>query len=569
MKRYRWTFRSIDEQKSRELAQAINVSMPLARILSSRGVGSFEEAKSFFRPESLELPSAFLFTDMQKAVERIQQALERGEHILLYGDYDVDGTMSISLLTLFLKARGAELSYYINDRFTEGYGLSDNGVAEAARRGAGLVITVDCGISALNEIAALQEQGIDVIVCDHHEPGAQLPSAFAVLNPKVSGCRYPFRELCGCGVAFKLVQALSSSFGLPDKEWEKYLDLVAIATVADLVPLSGENRRYIRDGLLGMKARPRMSIRELCGVMGQEPSSLNAMSIAFGIAPRINAAGRMQTAATAVELMTAPDPETCRSHAEKLEELNLERREIDAGIMKSAEELVENYFASYVSSLVLYREEWHLGVLGIVASRLQEKYYLPTVVLGGSDGLIKGSVRSISGLNIYEVLKECGDLLVKFGGHEAAAGLTILPEQLQAFRKRFDTICSEKLGYEERQKELVIDTELGLDTVTPNFMKVLGQFAPYGLGNPEPVFFTRGLAISGYPRLLKGRHAKFSVRTAKGKIFDVIAFSREDIYRALERGSSRPVSLAYTLEENVWNGRTSVQLKLKDIAFEA
>ncbi len=567
MKRFRWTIRDSDDEACELLSREINVSLPIARALSNRGIRDFDQAKAFFRPDPAVIPSPFLFRDMQCAVDRVMKALEQGEHILLYGDYDVDGTTGTALLMLFLRSQGAEVSYYINDRFAEGYGLSDAGVGCAVERGAGLVITVDCGIRAVKEIEAFNAQGIDVIVCDHHEPET-LPSASAILNPKVPGCSYPFRELCGCGVAFKLVQALIEQMGRDAAEWEQYLDLVAVATLADMVALKEENRIYMHQGLQRLKATPRMSIQELISCMGARQESLSAGVIAFGIAPRINAAGRMQNAATAVEWLMSDSRDDCRKHAEELDRLNGERREIDAGILKLAEGMVNGYFASYCSSLVLYHEDWHLGVLGIVASRLQEKYYLPTVVLGGSDGLVKGSVRSVGGLNVYEVLQECSGLLEKFGGHEAAAGVTLKPENLHRFRKRFDALCAERLSYEQRQKEVIIDTQLQLDEVSPKFINVLSQFAPFGFGNPEPVFLSRGLRISGYPRLLKGRHVKFSVKTGSGRIFDVIGFSREDIYRALERGSKQVFSMVYTLEENEWNGRKTIQMKLKDMAVE-
>ncbi|RNA68094.1 single-stranded-DNA-specific exonuclease RecJ [Prosthecochloris sp. ZM_2] len=568
MKRYRWTVLNPDAELCDRLTEEINVSRPIAHALCNRGITGYDDAKLFFRPDEAEVPSPFLFHDMQTAVARVLAAVDRGEHILLYGDYDVDGTTGTALLVLFLRSLGADVSYYINDRFTEGYGLSQRGVDCAVERKAGLVITVDCGISAVRQIGSLREAGIDVIVCDHHEAGEELPPASAVLDPKVPGCRYPFRELCGCAVALKLIQAVVERTGRPEEVWKEYLDLVAIATVADMVSLQGENRLYLHEGMKRLQCQPRMSIGEMVSVMGSSPEKLNAGLIAFGIAPRINAAGRMERASTAVEWLVSEEREACRGYADELERMNGERRDIDAEIVRRAEEMVEGYAASYCSSLVLYHEEWHLGVLGIVASKLQEKHYLPTVVMGGNDGVIKGSARSVNGLNLYEALSECGELLENFGGHEAAAGLTIRPESLQPFRRKFDKICSERLGFEQRQKELVIDTELSLDMVTTNFLKVLSRFGPHGLGNPEPVFLSRSLRVSGYPRLLKGRHVKFAVKSQSGEIYDVIGFNRKDVYKALERGSKRPVALVYTLEENEWNGRKSTQLKLKDIAFE-
>ncbi len=567
MKRYRWNLRKSDEEAVEALSREINVSVPLARALCNRGIRTFAEAKAFFRPDLSTMPSPFLFRDMEKAVGRLRKALGEGEKILVYGDYDVDGTTGTALLCLFLREQGADVSYYINDRFTEGYGLSEEGVAHAGETGTGLVIAVDCGIRAVREIGLLAEAGIDVIVCDHHEPD-ELPPACAILNPKVPGDGYPFRELCGCGVALKFVQAFSESSGKSFGEWSGYLDLVALATAADMVPLEQENRVYVHEGLRIMRNGARAGIEEMLSIAGLRPSSLGVSQIAFGIAPRINAAGRMQTARTAVEWLLAGSRDDARAHAAELDRLNAERKELDAGIFRSADAMVESYFASYCSSLVLFSEEWHLGVLGIVASRLQEKYYLPTVVMGSSDGLVKGSVRSVSGLNVFDVLQECGRFLEEFGGHEAAAGVALKPENIPGFRREFDRICSERLSIDDRRKELPIDSRLSLREVTGKFLNVLGQFGPFGLGNSEPLFLSGGLRLSGLPRLLKGKHVKFAVRDEAGGIYDVIAFNREDIYREIERGSTRPLSMVYTLEENEWNGRKSTQLKLKDMAFE-
>ncbi len=567
MKRYRWNILATDETAAAALSREINVSMPLARALTNRGIAGYEEAKAFFRPSLEQLPSPFLFRDMQKAVDRVRKAVTEKEKILIYGDYDVDGTAGTALLCLFLQSLRADVSYYINDRFSEGYGLSESGVSHACEQKISLVITVDCGISAGREIEQLRKEGIDVIVCDHHEPG-ELPPAFAILNPKVPGCGYPFRELCGCAVALKFVHALSESFGSAVEDWQQYLDIVAVATSADMVPLEKENRVYLHKGLELLQKSPRSGIQEMLSLMDIEPKSLGTGHIAFGIAPRINAAGRMQTARTAVEWLIAGSRDEAKVHAEELDRLNRERREIDSGMLRSAEAMVEGYFASYCSSIVLYNEEWHLGVLGIVASRLLDQYYLPTVIMGGSDGLVKGSVRSVQGLNIYEVLQHCEGFLEKFGGHDAAAGITLKPENVSGFRRKFDRICSEKLSMEQRQKELQIDSSLLPGEVTGRFLDVLRQFGPFGQGNREPLFFSANMRLSGLPRLLKGKHVKFAVKDVSGRILDVIAFGREDIYRELERGSRRMFSMVYALDENEWNGRKSMQLKLKDMAFE-
>lgn len=567
MKRYRWKMLSPDKELSVKLSRDINVSMPISRALCNRGITGFEEAKEFFRPNLDLLPSPFLFRDMKKSVDRVRKAVEAREKILIYGDYDVDGTTGTALLFLFLQSLGADVAYYINDRFSEGYGLSGAGVAHAVKLETSLVVTVDCGIQAFREIEMLDGEGIEVIVCDHHEP-EELPSAYAILNPKVPDCGYPFRELCGCGVALKLIHALSESLGHLPEKWLQYIDLVAIATAADMVPLEKENRIYMHKGLELLRNKPRAGVQEMLALIGIEPGTLGTGHIAFGIAPRINAAGRMHTARTAVEWLITGSKDEARIHAEELDRLNKERRQIDNGMLKSAEAMVEGHFASFCSSIVLFHEEWHLGVLGIVASRLQEKYYLPTVIMGSGEGDVKGSVRSVQGLNIFDVLQQCSGFLEKFGGHDAAAGITLKPENVPGFKKLFDRICSEKLSIGHRQKELLIDSRLSLEDVTGKFVNVLKQFGPFGQGNREPLFCSSGLRLSGLPRLLQGKHVKFAVKDVTGRIHDVIAFGREDIYRELERGSRRAFSMVYSLEENEWNGRKNTQLKLKDMGFE-
>ncbi|MCG8341415.1 MAG: single-stranded-DNA-specific exonuclease RecJ [Chlorobiales bacterium] len=567
MKRYRWKVLVPDEELSAKLSRDINVSMPIARALCNRGIAGFEEAREFFRPNLDRLPSPFLFRDMKKAVDRVCKAVETGEKILIYGDYDVDGTTGTALLYLFFQSLGAEVAYYINDRFSEGYGLSEEGVSHAAEMKTSLVVTVDCGIKAGHEIKLLAAKGIEVIVCDHHEP-EKPPLAYAILNPKVPDCRYPFRELCGCSVALKLVHAFCEFTGKPPETWQQYVDLVAIATAADMVPLEKENRIYMHKGIELLQKKPRAGIQELLALMGVEPGTLGTGHIAFGIAPRINAAGRMHTARKAVEWLIAGSKDEARGHAAELDRLNRERRQIDTEMLKSAETMVEGHFASFCSSIVLYHEEWHLGVLGIVASRLQDKYYLPTVIMGGREGGVKGSVRSVQGLNICDVLQQCSGFLERFGGHDAAAGITLKPENIPGFRKQFDRICAEKLSIEQRQRELQIDSFLSLEDVTGKFLNVLKQFGPFGQGNREPLFQSSNLRLSGLPRLLQGKHVKFAVKDVTGKIHDVIAFGREDIYRELERGSRRMFSMVYALEENEWNGRKSTQLKLKDMGFE-
>ncbi|NTU58083.1 MAG: single-stranded-DNA-specific exonuclease RecJ [Chlorobiaceae bacterium] len=567
MKRYRWTRLEPDATMVQSLSEAINVSAPIAASLCNRGISSFEEARLFFRPSLDNVPSPFLFHHMERAVERTTRAVSEGERIMIYGDYDVDGTTGTAMLSLFLGERGADVCYYINDRFREGYGLSEAGIAYAEERKVTLVISVDCGIRAVEEVRQCREKGIDVIVCDHHEAD-ELPDAYAILNPKVEGCGYPFRELCGCGVALKLMQAIVSSEGGDRDGWTRYLDFVAIATAADLVSLQRENRAYLSEGLKLMRTSPRESLSEMTEFIKVSTSDLAMMNIAFGIAPRINAAGRMESANTAIQWMLSSGREEARRYATELEELNTRRREIDAGITAKADSMVAGHCASYCSSIVLYDEDWHLGVLGIVASKIIDKYALPTVIMGRMNELIKGSVRSVDKLNIYDVLHACSEHLEQFGGHHQAAGLTLRPEKLSAFRRRFDEVCSELLPVEERQKELQIDAELSLADITPNFMKVLEQFSPLGFGNREPLFVTKPCRLVGKPKLLKERHVKFMVQGEKSSAFEVIGFDRPDIFADLERHEGAPrVVLVCIPERKQWNGREYVQLRLKDMSL--
>jgi single-stranded-DNA-specific exonuclease len=564
MKRYRWNFCSPDEQAVIVLSEAINVSLPVARALLNRGVQTFDEAKDYFRSSLLDLPSPFLLQHMHLAVERVLRAIRDHEKIMLYGDYDVDGTTGTALLLLFLKERGAEVSYYINDRFTEGYGLSVDGIDSVVEQNITLLITVDCGIRENEAIRRCAGHGIDVIICDHHESD-ELPQAYAILNPKVPGSTYPFRELCGCGVAFKFIQAIAEHVHAEPESWQKYLDLVAIATAADMVPLENENRALVREGLQRMRTKPRANLMAMFSLMKVAPAELGMFHLAFGIAPRINAAGRMHSAHLAVDWLLSDSSVECRRHADELDRINFLRREMDADIMVKAEKMLESHFASYCSSIVLYDESWHLGVLGIVASKMIEKHYLPTVILGGMNGLIKGSVRSVEGLNVYEALQECGDYLEQFGGHHQAAGLTLRPENFAGFRKKFNEVCSTLLSIGQRQKELVVDSRIALEDITAKFINVLEQFAPYGYGNREPLFLSEELVLYGQPRLLKERHVKFAIRDKNGRNFDVIGFDRLDIYTELI-ALSRPVfSMVYSVEKRIWNNREQWQIKLKDL----
>ena len=564
MKRYRWNLLAPDAEAVIALSEAINVTLPIARALCNRGIFSFETARDYFRSSIINLHSPCLFQDMERAVERVLRAVSEHQKIMLYGDYDVDGTTGTAMLYLFLKALGADLAWHINDRFLEGYGLSAEGIDSALQQKTAVLITVDCGIRDNAAIKRCNEAGIDVIVCDHHEAD-ELPPAYALLNPKVPGSTYPFREVCGCGVAFKLMQAIAEQRELEPESWQQYLDFVALATAADMVSLEGENRTLVREGIDRIRQRPRANMKAMLSLMKVASAEFGMFHIAFGIAPRINAAGRMHSAHLAVKWLLSDVPADASAHAEELERINLQRREIDADIMVQAEKMLENHFASCCSSIVLYDESWHIGVLGIVASKMIEKHYLPTVILGGMNGQIRGSVRSVEGLDIHAVLQECSDHLEQFGGHQQAAGLTLKPENLAGFRKKFNEVCDSLLSISQRQKLLVIDSTLSLEQITDKFINVLEQCAPFGHGNREPLFVSEGLTIFGQPKLLKERHVKFSVRDNNGRTFDVIGFDRPDIYAELLSVANPVVAMVYSVEKRVWNNRPQWQMKLKDM----
>jgi single-stranded-DNA-specific exonuclease len=564
MKRYRWNFLSPDEQVVLALSESINVTLPIAKALCNRGISTFDRAKDFFRSSITHLHSPLLFQDMEQAVERVLRAIREHQKIMLYGDYDVDGTTGTAMLLLFLKRLGAELSWYINDRFAEGYGLSKEGIDSALKQDIRLLITVDCGIRDNDAIRRCQENGIDVIVCDHHEAD-ELPPAYAILNPKVPGSAYPFRELCGCGVAFKFIQAIAEQLKLEPESWQQYLDFVAIATAADMVTLEGENRTLVREGIQRIRTNPRANVKAMLSLMKVAPSEFGMFHIAFGIAPRINAAGRMHSAHRSVEWMLSDSSAASKDHAGELDRINMHRRGIDADIMVKAEKMLDNHFASWCSSIVLYDESWHLGVLGIVASKMIEKHYLPTVILGGMNGLIRGSARSVEGLDIHAVLQQCSEYLEQFGGHHQAAGMTLQPENLAGFRKKFNEVCGNLLSVTQRQKQLIIDSRVELEQITDKFINVLEQFAPFGHGNLEPLFVTEGLCLYGRPKLLKERHVKFSVRDKQGRLFDVIGFDRPDIYTELVSVQRPLFAMVYSVEKRVWNNKAQLQMKLKDL----
>jgi single-stranded-DNA-specific exonuclease len=567
---FRWVYSEPEREESvRSMAENLNIPEEIARLLVTRGIVSYEEARNFFRPESVSLHDPFLMKDMDKAAGRLSAAIRNHEKIVIYGDYDVDGTTATSILYLFLKGFGLQVDYYIPHRFKEGYGINPDGIRFAIAQNADLIVSVDCGITAIEEALYAKEQGIDLIICDHHTVGDQIPDAVAVLDPKRPDCSYPFDGLSGAGVGFKLVQGTVKQLGLPDSLSDQFLDLVAISIASDIVPIVDENRTLMRRGLELINTRPRIGIKSLLEKIKIPPGSVNTSSIVFSIGPRINAAGRMGDATTAVELMIAEDVQSAVKYAAELESVNIRRRDTDSETMTQALDMLEaDYNVDELSSMVLHNPDWHLGVIGIVASRLVDTYYRPTIMLSTVEGKIKGSARSIKGFNIYDALKQCEDLLEQFGGHEFAAGLTMDQDNLEEFRQRMDTIAYSMLSENDFKPELQIDSELDLEKLDMKFWKLLSQFEPFGPGNMRPVFVSRDICIDGVPAIVGNGHLKIKVKQGSSATIDAIGFNMHEYLPAIRNCDVDRVDVAYVLEENFWNGKRSIQMRLKDIHVE-
>ena len=564
---YRWVYAEPEREKSvRFLQQELNIPEEIARLLAIRGIENFDDAKSFFRPEVQKLHDPFLMKDMDKGSSRLAEAICNRQKVLIYGDYDVDGTTAVSILYTFLKSFGIDVSYYIPHRFKEGYGINPDGIRHAMEIDADLIVSVDCGITAVEEAKVAKENGIDLIICDHHTVGDKIPDAVAVLDPKRPDCNYPFDGLSGAGVGFKLVQGTVSKLGLPKTLPNQFLDLVAISIASDIVPIVEENRYLMRRGLKMINTEPRLGIKALLNRIKIPPGSVSTSTIVFSIGPRINAAGRMGDATAAVELMISEDETQADKYAAELEKINILRRTTDSETMEQAVDMLEsNFNVENMSTMVLHHPDWHLGVIGIVASRLVDSYYRPTIMLSTVDGKIKGSARSIKGFNIYNALKKCEDLLEQFGGHEFAAGLTMDADNLDEFRKRMNSIGFQKLSDNDFLPELQIDANLNLEHVGPKFWKLLSQFEPFGPGNMRPVFVSQDVCIEGVPSIVGNGHLKFKVRQNGSSVMDVIGFNMHEYLPILRKCDAGRMDVAYVLEENYWNGKRTIQMRLKDI----
>ncbi|NYJ26283.1 single-stranded-DNA-specific exonuclease RecJ [Allomuricauda sp. ARW1Y1] len=560
----RWTIKPKPEQEAiDQLSEALGVENLVAQLLIQRGITNFEEAKAFFRPELTHLHDPFLMKDMDKAVQRIEQAIAKGENILVYGDYDVDGTTSVALMSSFLMEAYPNVATYIPDRYLEGYGISFQGIDFAADNDVSLMIALDCGIKAINQIKYAKEKGIDVIVCDHHRPGQQLPEAVAVLDPKQEDCEYPYKELCGCGVGFKLIQALASKQGKTINDLMPYLDLVATAIAADIVPITGENRVLAHYGLQVINEYPRTGIKAL--IDQTKKRELTITDVVFIIAPRINAAGRMKHGQHAVTLLSETDFAQAQQYAAEIELFNTERRSLDQEITQEAlVQIQENQEEDKFTSVV-YNENWHKGVIGIVASRLTETYYRPTLVFTKSGDKLAASARSVKGFDIYNALEGCSDCLEQFGGHMYAAGLTLLEEQYEAFKNQFEKVVSETIDPKLLQPEIAVDAKIAMHQITPKLMRILKQFAPFGPGNMTPIFMAEGLKDTGYARGVgeDEKHLKCSVYQPGSNPIGAIGFNLGDKLNVVKR--IKPFDAVFSLDENEWNGTVSLQLKLRDI----
>ncbi|MCX6121771.1 MAG: single-stranded-DNA-specific exonuclease RecJ [Ignavibacteriales bacterium] len=576
IKEYRWTLRSDTTvtpeitERVQSLSQELSISPVLTEILVSRGIDTFEKARTFFRPSMEDLHDPFIMDHMDAAVKRISLAVFNNEHMIVFGDYDVDGTDSTAMLWKFLKDAGANVSYFIPDRIKDGYGISTAGIDHVRDAGATLLIAVDCGITAVQQVEYARSYGIDIIICDHHEPGNEIPNATAVLDALKPSCSYPFKYLCGCGVAFKLIQALATSEPIRSKFGEDapkrlldYLQYVTLATTADIVPLVNENRVMVKLGLELMNSIPVPGIRALIETSGLSLGRISSGQIVFVLAPRINAVGRLGDANRAVEMLASDSYDRAVQIARVMEDENFQRRKIDEETFLQAQEIVEKVLeADNDSAIVLHQEAWHPGVIGIVASRLVERYYRPTIMMTTVDGVAKGSARSISGFNIHEALKRCEDKLIQFGGHKYAAGLTVELDRLDEFRDAFKQVAAELLTEELLTPEIKIDAELQLSDLTPKFIRVLNQFAPFGPENMRPVFAARNVEVLGQPRIVGKNHLRFKVRS-NTHIVDAIGFNLGHLLSRVRNGSK--VDVVFSLDEGEFAGETVPQLKIRDV----
>jgi len=558
----RWKILNADKQESDSLQLALKISPIICDILVQRGVVTFEESKKYFRPELNDLHDPWLMKDMDKAVERIIRAVNNNEKILVFGDYDVDGTTSVACMYRFLKKIHPDLDFYIPHRYREGYGVSKAGIDHANENGFNLIISLDCGIKSIDLIAYAKQLGIDFIVCDHHLPDEELPNAIAILNPKQKDCNYPYKELCGCGVGFKLISALAPQFDLTDDDIYESLDLLATAIAADIVPMTGENRILAYYGLKKANESPNNGIKAL-GFLSNLKTELHINNLVFIIAPRVNAAGRMDDARKAVQMFIAESYDEALQYAEMLNSDNTDRKEADLNITSEALFLItENQDWQDRKSTVVFQSHWHKGVVGIVASRLIEHYYRPTIVLTQSGEYVAGSARSVPGFNLYEAVHACREHLIGYGGHFAAAGLTLELEKVDAFRNKFEEIVSATIHPELLIPEIIIDAEINFKDIQWPFYNILQQMEPFGPENLRPVFVAKKVWNTDYSKIVKEEHIKFSLKQ-NNTVLTGIGFKMADKFHLLQM--NKPLDVVFKIDENEWNGNKTLQLRVIDL----
>ncbi len=560
----RWTLKpKPSEDKVKLLAQALNVEDFVATLLVQRGIETFEEARQFFRPTLEDLHNPYLMKDMDKAVIRIEKAIKNGENILVFGDYDVDGTTAVSLVSAYLKSFYPNVATYIPDRYDEGYGISFKGIDYADDNGFSLIIALDCGIKSIDHVGYAKERNIDFIICDHHRPGDILPEAVAVLDPKREDCNYPYDELCGCGIGFKLIQALGKNRNQTIEDLVAYLDLVATAIAADIVPMTGENRILAYFGLQVINSNPRPGIKAL--VHQVKKQTLDITDVVFIIAPRINAAGRIKHGNQAVALLTEFDFEQAQQFASEIEAYNSERKDLDKQITQEALLQIEENSEKERFTTVVFQENWHKGVIGIVASRLIETYYRPTLVFTKSGDKYAASARSVKGFDVYNALENCSEYLEQFGGHKYAAGMTLLEKNYQNFKAAFEKIVQETIHPDLLIPEIAIDAEIDFSDITPKLMRILKQFEPFGPENMTPVFLTKNINDTGYGKSMgqNEEHLKLFVKQNNSEGIAAIGFGLGHKIDLIK--NKNPFELVYSIDENEWNGNLSLQLRIKDI----
>lgn len=553
-----------DVKKIDKLRNELGINAVIADLLLNRNISTFEQAKRFFRPTLEMLHDPFLMRDMDKAITRIERAIGNKEKILIYGDYDVDGTTAVSVVYSFFRDFHSGLGFYIPDRYLEGYGISTKGIDYAAENGFTLIIALDCGIKAIEKVNYAKSKNIDFIIGDHHLPGATIPDAIAVLDPKRLDCPYPYKELSGCGIGFKLIQAFIQKNGMDIQLAYQYLDLVAVSIASDIVPLTGENRILTHFGLKKLNTNPSCGLQALINLSSNKTGQFSVNDIVFQIGPRINAAGRIEHARDAVKLLISKSLQEAKAYSATVDDQNNLRKDFDLRITEEALEIINgDERLKQRKSTVLFKEDWHKGVIGIVASRLTEKYYRPTVILTQTNGHIAGSARSVLGFDLYEALSECSDLLEQYGGHKYAAGLTMRLENVPAFQERFELVVSNSIKPEMLQQEVLIETEISLSGIDAKFYRILKQFEPFGPQNEAPILLTRGVRGNGY--IVGSNHIKITVTQGDSAAFECIGFGLSSYIDYINSGQA--FDICYTIEENNWRGKRNLQLNIKAIRF--